>query len=335
MDARDLADRVRRSAGVFALEDRGVLAVRGGDRVRWLNGMITNDVTKLAPGPAASGCYALLLTRQGRIVADLHVLLREDELWLETARVAVPVVRERLMKLVIADDVELVDRSDELARFGVEGPQAPELVSAALDRPDAIAGLARDAGVDARIGDEPVVVAAFGFGGGSALQVLAPRAARDAVAAALARAAATEGAAAADAATLELLRIEAGVPRLGAELTEEVLPPEAHLENAISYTKGCYTGQEIVARLRSRGQVAHLLVGLTAEGGAALEVGAAIEAEGETIGEVRSAALSRRFGSIGLGFVKRALAEPGTPVRIAGRPARTCGLPFGGAGSPA
>jgi aminomethyltransferase len=115
---------------------------------------------------------------------------------------------------------------------------------------------------------------------------------------------------------------------MGAELSEEVLPPEARLEAAISYTKGCYTGQEIVARLRSRGQVAHLLVGLAPDDATPLVAGTPIEADGGRVGEVTSAVVSRRFGPIALGYVRRPHAEPGAQLVVAQRSVRVRALPF-------
>lgn len=324
-----LAERVRRSAGLFALDGRGVLAVRGGDRVRWLNGMISNDVARLEPGPERSGCRALLLTRQGRIVADLHVLLRGDEIWLETERASVELARERLSRLVIADDVELADLGDAWVRLGVEGPATRPILGALAEDAGDLARLAPDACAGLRIAGADVVAAAFGWSGEDAIQLFVPRAAAAAAQEALVRAVEARGGVAAGADVLELLRVEAGRPRAGAELSEEVLPPEVRLEEeAISYTKGCYTGQEIVARLRSRGQVAHLLVGLGLASGPAPERGAPIERDGERIGEVTSGAVSARAGAIALGFVRRAHAEPGTRVHVAGRDAEVRALPF-------
>jgi folate-binding protein YgfZ len=136
---------------------------------------------------------------------------------------------------------------------------------------------------------------------------------------------------------LETLRVEAGTPRQGRELDEDVLPAEARLDDTIATTKGCYVGQEIVARLRSRGQVNHLLVGLRFEGSAPA-VDTPLVRDGKRTGEVTSTAQSPRAGSIGLGFVRREHSEPGTEVDAAGESAVVVGLPFvapgaGGAGS--
>jgi len=324
----DAVTAVRRGAGLFVREGRGLIVVRGGDRVRWLNGMITNDVATLAPGPERSGCHALLLTPIGRIVAELHVLLRPDAFWLETEREAVAPARARLEKLLIADDVTLADESDRFARLGIEGPRAVEIVAAAADDGSGLAGLASDACADLRAAGADVVAFASGWSGEPALQLLVPREAEAAVRQALAAAGTGRELVEADASVLETLRIEAGVPRFGAELSEEVLPPEARLDRAISYTKGCYTGQEIIARMRSRGNVSHLLVGLAFDGPPLPARGDAITADGRAIGEVTSAALSPAAGAIALGFVRRGHDAPGTRVELAGRGAEVRALPF-------
>ncbi len=115
---------VRAGAGWFELEERGVVSVSGSDARRWLNGMVTNDVAALAEGPERSGCRALVLTNKAGVVAEVQVLVRPEGFWLELPRSAVADLLQRLSKLLIADDVALVDRSAELARFGIEGPRA-------------------------------------------------------------------------------------------------------------------------------------------------------------------------------------------------------------------
>jgi folate-binding protein YgfZ len=310
--ARELA-AVRAGAGLFRLPGRGVLAVGGADRVRWLDGMISADVKSLAPGGGAPG---LLLTRQGRVVADLHVLARADELWLELEAAALPGVMAQLARFIVADDVTLTDRSADLARLALEGPRAAELVGAA--------GLAPHAWREVALGGAHVIAAAWGFTGLPGVQLFAPAGASEAVAAALVAA----GASPASADALECLRIAAGVPWLGRELDESVLPAEARLEAAISTTKGCYTGQEVVTRMRSRGRVGHLLVGLRFEGETLPARGAAIEGEAGPIGQVTSAVRSPEAGAIGLGYVRAEEAVPGASVRVAGTPARIAEPPL-------
>lgn len=322
-DAQALAAAVRRGAGLFPLADRGLLEVSGSDRVRWLDGMVSNDVSALEPGAERSGCYALLLTPQGRIVADLRVLLRPESLWLETDAGAVARVVERLERFIVADDVRLSDRSTETARLGLEGPAA-EAVLRALG---AETRLAAGACGEARLAGAEVLVAAYGWSGEPAYQIFCETPAAAAVEAALLEAGRECGLVRAGPEVLEILRIEAGVPRFGRELDEDVLPAEARLERAVSRSKGCYTGQEVVARMESRGRVAHLLVGLRCED-APPGAGEAIRAGEKRVGEVTSACRSPAAGAIALAYVRRAHAEPGTELAVGGRSARVAPLPF-------
>jgi folate-binding protein YgfZ len=327
-DAAAQAGCVRRGAGLFRLDDRGAIEVRGGERVRWLDGMLTNDVRGLRPDGPRSGCHALLLTREGRIVADLRVLAFPDHLLLELPRQAAPAVIERLGRYVIADDVSLADASPRFARLGLEGPRAPALLAAAAGQ---LPALEADAHAGLIVGGVALRVAAFGFSGEPAFQIFAPAGAGDAVAEALHAAAGGLAAgtlvdAGPDA--LEVLRVEAGMPAPGRELDESVLPAEARLESAISTTKGCFTGQEVVTRMRSRGRVSHLLVGLRFPGDTPPAPGTALCADGGRVGSVTSSVRSARFGSIGLGFVARAQADPGTLLEAGGLCATVSTLPF-------
>ena len=325
-DAAACAARIRRGAGWFALPQRGLLSVRGGDRVRWTNGMVSNDVARLAPGPDRSGCHALLLTAQGRIVADLHVLAREQEIWLELAGEVLPDVAKRLERYVIADDVAISDESAHWRRFALEGPRAPELLARAVSAPIAIAS---DSGVDVTIAGASVVACAWGWSGESAYQLFVPAAAADRVAAAIAATAREGELEIADAEVLEVLRIEAGTPSQGRELGEDVLPAETGLVGrAVSTTKGCYTGQEIVARMESRGSASHRLVGLRCDAADPPPVGAAVRADGQAIGSVTSACRSTHAGTIALGYVRSAHAAPGSAVEVSGARAQIAALPF-------
>jgi folate-binding protein YgfZ len=304
---------------LFELAGRGVIAVRGDDRTRWLDGMVSCDVKSLAPG---AGAHGLLLTPQGRIVAELHVLARADELWLETEASAIAGVLERLRRYVIADDVVLSDLSGELARLGLEGAGAGAVLAAAGG---GAGPQAPHAHAPATLAGHACTVARYGFGPQAALQLFVPRAGLADVAAALAAA----GAERADAAALERLRVEAGTPWPGRELDESVLPAEVRLdERAVSVQKGCYTGQEVVARMRSRGRVGHLLVGLRL----AQEVAPQTPLEAATgqgaVGAVTSVVCSERFGPIALGFVKADLARPGVALTAGGVAAEVTELPF-------
>ncbi len=324
MTAADEARAARRGAGWFRLRHRGVIEVSGGDRARWLNGMVSGDVAALDASPGRSGCRALLLTAQGRIVADLQVLHRGDSYWLDLEAGGVDAAIARLSKYVIADDVALADRRADLSRIGVEGPAAPAVLARALGAPPA---LAPNACADAELGGAPAVIAAFGFGGDPAFQITAPREREEDVIAAL-RDAGGDELVEGSGEALEILRIEAGEPRLFAELDESVLPAEARLERAVSRDKGCYTGQEVVERLRSQGRPSHLLVGLRAEGERPPAVEAPLLRGDARVGEVTSACVSPRAGAIALGFARRAAAEPGTELAAGDARVRVAALPF-------
>ncbi len=306
------------TARLTALPSRGVISVRGDDRQRWLDGMLTCNVKKLAPG---GGAHGLLLTPQGRIVGELHVLHRGDVLWLETEASAIAGAIARLEKFVIADDVALEDVSAAWARLALEGDGA----AATFERLAGAAPAAPHGVASATLAGVELVVARFGFTHTDALQLFVPRAGEAAVRAALEAA----GAEAASAEAFELRRVEAGTPWLGRELDESVLPAEAGLDGvAVSLDKGCYTGQEVVARMRSRGRLSHRLVGLRFAGDALPAPRSALLGERGEVGNVTSAVRSPRFGAIGLGFVQAAVAEPGAVLRVGESEARIAALPF-------
>jgi folate-binding protein YgfZ len=323
-------DAVRRAAGVFRLPDRGLIEVSGGDRVRWLDGMVSNDVVNLCPGRERSGCYATVLTSKGRIVADLHVLLRDGVFWLETSSSALPAVIEHLERHLIADDVTLRDISDTVDRLALEGPLAQRVLETANESFDT---LEVDAWAEAHIGDIAIVVARYGWSGEDGFQLLVPVGSGDGVASSLVAAGAAFGLVSAAPQALEVLRIEAGIPAFGAELDETVLPAEVRLDRAVSQSKGCYVGQEVVARMETAGRVSHSLVGLTLEDGPVPEPGTVVIAGTKKVGEITSSCQSPLAGPIALAFVRSAHADAGTALSAADRPVRVARLPFAGPGA--
>lgn len=319
--ASEIAAAVRAGAGLFSYPGRLLVEVTGSDRERWLQGQISNDVASLAPG---AGCYATVLTVKGRIVADLHVLARDASFWLETGAPVREALLERLDRYIVADDVALADVSDAHARLGLEGPATAAVLAAA-----GVGALPPENGaLDAVIADVPVVVWRFGFSGLPACQLLAPAGSAEALHAALSHAGRALGLVTGDADALEILRVESGVPALGSELDEEVFPAEARLHHAISTRKGCYTGQEIVERIRSRGAVNYLLVGLRF-GESLPPVGTELrDAAGKRVGEVTSVARSASAGPIGLGYLRRELEGDGAELQSDAGPVRVAALPF-------
>ena len=328
MNASEQAAAVRRTAGFFILKHRGLIEVSGGDATRWLNGMLSNDILALEAAGVGAGCYALLLNHRAGIIADVCVLRREESYWLELELEFLPGVVEHLHKYIVADDVTLVDRSSEWTRFGLEGPAAPEILAIVAGCSVATLPAAR-AAMDITVSDVEAVAAAWGWSGEAAYQLFVPAMPGQAFTELLRSSAASTSLVEAGEDVLEILRVEAGVPRLGRELDEKVLPDEALLDEAISDTKGCYTGQEIVARLRSRGQVNHLLVGLCfVDADAPSLVGAELFDDARRVGEVTSVVHSATAGWVGLGFVRRTHAQAGTALTAAGAPVRVESLPL-------
>jgi folate-binding protein YgfZ len=325
------AEAVRRAAGWFRLRDRGLIEVSGGDRVRWLDGMVSNDVTSLRPGSERSGCYATVLTSKGRIVADLHILLRDRAFWLETSAAAVPALIEYLERHLVADAVSLSDIGGTVDRLALEGPLAQRVLEKACG---SLGAIEADSWTETRIAEAAVAVARYGWSGEDGFQLLAPAGTGNEVACALEAAGSELGLVSAGPETLEILRIETGIPAFGAELDETVLPAEARLDRAVSRSKACYVGQEIVARMETAGRVSHLLVGLTVEEGPAPEPGTAVLAGAVAVGEVTSSCWSPLAGPIALAFVRSAHSEAGTALLAAGRPVRVAPLPFAGPKAP-
>jgi len=288
------------------LAGRGGIDVTGSERIRWLDGMVTQDVAALAVG-AVAPCLAL--THQGRIVADAWLWMFEDRVHLDCERAAAGPLCDHLERLVIADDVALTDTSAGSARFSLEGEGAWDAVVAALGAPpDAALVRVPFAGGSA-------VLAPHGLVSAAGVQLRVPAASADALEGTLL---AAPGVAPENAEAFEQRRVAAGVPWYGRELDQTVLPAEARLERAISTTKGCYAGQEVVARMRSRGRVSSLLVSLAFEDDAVPPPGSALSVEGKKVGEVTSALRHPRHGAIGLGYVKASRAIPGTRVRVDG-----------------
>lgn len=295
------------SAGLVERRERGQVDVTGPDAAEFLQGQVTNDVLALEPG---AGCYAALLNPKGRILADMRVLARApEELWLDTAPGALEAVLADLRMYKIGRRVEIADRSTERSILSVIGPAAPEMASAAI------------AAVGTAVPALPAAEHSFAELSGPAagailvatdlgLDLVGSSDAVDVLRGALVEA----GAAPVDAAAAEVLRIETGRPLLGADMTDENLPGEAGIvDRAVSFTKGCYVGQEPVARMYHRGHPNRHLRGLLLTEPAA--PGDVVMAADRDVGRVTSAGVSPALGAIALAIVRREV-EPGAAVVV-------------------
>jgi folate-binding protein YgfZ len=288
-------------AALRDLSARGLVRVTGEDRVRFLNGMLTADVAKQK---TASAIPALQLDRKGHVLAELWVLAEPEALLLDVAPGLEAELTSVLEKHIIADDVTLASLSAELAQLGIEGPGARAAALARGLPAPAVGALER-----VSVAGESVLVVGSGSLGDDGLRVIARRAylptLRDALALPELSAEAVEA-----------LRIEAAIAALGSDITPRNFPQEARLERAFSLSKGCYVGQEIVARIASRGAVNRLLVKLRTR--ELVAPGAEIRVADTAVGQVTSSAISRASGPIALGYVKVAEARPGVEVAIGG-----------------
>jgi folate-binding protein YgfZ len=302
---------IREGAALGAIEARVPLGVSGPDRASFLQGLLTNDIGALAAG---TGCYAAWLTPQGRLLTDLHVLESGEMILLDVPAAQAGPTLERLDHFLFSEDVRLADLSGSLGSLWVHGPRAAAVLERVLGGVEALAGWADYRNARAEFGGQPAVVAKVSQLGVPGFVVYVG----PARAAALAEALTGAGAVPAGPAALEAARIEAAYPLTGVDMDENTLPLEAGIEpRAISFTKGCYVGQEVIIRVmhRGHGRVARRLVLLQVSGGVPARGGAILAGDRE-VGSVTSAARSPRLGPVALGYVHRDYVADGSRVEI-------------------
>ena len=290
-------EALRRGAAWLDLSTRGKIRVEGEDRARLLHAMSTNDVARLQPH---AGLYAFFLTAQGRILADAYIYNLGNSLFLDTEPETGPKLRDHLDKYIIADDATLEDESERWAEFGIEGPQFADAAGRlSLPVPPQVYGVAEwQEGFVSR-------AAATGRDG---IRVFLPKEHKQNFIGKM-EAAGIPQASPADA---EVVRLENGIPRYGEDISERYLVQETQQLQAIHTSKGCYLGQEIVERVRSRGQVHRLLMPIRVAATQPPAPGAKFGAAGKDAGEVTSAVYSPALGQVvGLAYVRTEAAQGG------------------------
>ena len=328
---------VHEGAAVGSISARAQIAVAGSDRATYLQGLLTNDIVALTDG---TGCYAAWLSPQGRMLTDMHVLQSAGMILLDVPLAEVSAVLARLDQFLFSEDVQIESLAEAMTGVWVHGPQAASVIS------KVVSGLRTDPGEwldyqhsTATFNGNPVSVARIDQLGVPGYCVFLARATE----ASFVAAAVDAGAKVVGPEALHAARIEAGYPLFGVDMTDDTIPLEAGIDQrAISFTKGCFVGQEVVIRVlhRGGGRVVKKLVGFklttTADGPSAADgpsvghpfKGAKVFSGEREVGVLTSVASSPRFGVIALGYVHRDFTSPGADVQVGGHPATVVALPM-------
>ena len=308
----DQHNAVREAVGFLDLTDRGKIGVTGPDRITFLHAMISNDVVEL---PELTGRYGTFLTDRGKIVSDFFYYKLPATLLIDVARDLLPVTKETLEKYIIMDEVELEDLSAQRAHFSLQGPKAADLVETLFG--NAIPG-------------EPYQMRKVDWEGASlwlvakrdlaesGCELILPTAIAESLKKAILKEGDSLGLAEIAQEARNILRLEAGIPWYGEDMDEHRYPMEARLESAVSLTKGCYLGQEVVSKATHIGGVSNLLMGLKIrEPVVPAKDARVLSDEGTPIGAITSAVFSPRFEHpIALAYLKSKFALPGEVCQV-------------------
>ncbi len=293
---------LREGVGLLDLSARGKIRVTGEDRARLLHAMSTNHVEGLSAG---NGLYTFFLNDRGRVLADAYIYNPGESLLLDTEAGTGRKLIEHLDRFIIADDVTLEDQTDSLAAFGVEGPLAAETASKL--------GLALSAERFGVARSEGVLTANVTSTGAPGFRLFIPAAEKEIWAGRFLE----TGAVTADANEANIVRLENGVPRYGEDISDRQLVQETGLLHAVHFSKGCYLGQEIVERVRSRGQVRRFLMPVRIDGRRVPSAGLKVSSAGSEVGELCSAAFSPASNEIvGLAYLRSEAIEAGAPMTV-------------------
>ena len=317
---RDEFQALSSTCGVYDLGSRARIRLTGGDRDRWLNGMVTNNIRDLAQG---HGVYAFLLNPQGHILADLHAYNMGEEILVDTDPSQLNKILATFDHYIIMDDVEVTNLYGQVAAVGLAGPESLKVLQAAgfaIGEPHPL----QVAGVDWN-GIKAQIIAGNHEQYPSVEIWVSAEKASD-VSTALVQV----GAKPVGEEALEIYRIALGVPRYGQDIRERDLPQETEQQRALNFSKGCYVGQEIVERIRSRGNVHRKFTGFQVEG-APPAPGTKIQVQDKDVGEITSAAMIPAASgdrAVALGYIRREASGAGKEVRVGGFVARVAELPF-------
>jgi glycine cleavage system T protein len=303
---------VRRAAGLLDFSNRAVVEFTGADRLSYLQGLISNDLRVASSG---EGIYAAFLSQQGKVLGDCRVLTTDDSFIVDLWEPLKPKILEHVHRYLVADEVEITDLTDRCAILSIQGPKSEALLEKFLAKNQQPQKTLDHAVAD--IGAVEMRICRYSHTGEDGFDLIIPLTDIEPLAHQLTEAASAHSARWVGMEAYEMLRIESGIPRYGIDITEDNLVLETGLAHAVSFTKGCYLGQEVVERIRSRGHVNKALTGLLIHDKKAAPVGSKILSAEKEIGTITSSTYSPALESpIALGYVHRDYRSPGTELLI-------------------
>ncbi|MBV9669548.1 MAG: aminomethyltransferase family protein [Acidobacteriales bacterium] len=297
-------EALRHDAAIVDLSHRGKIRVEGEDRARLLHAMSTNHVQNLLEG---HGLYTFFLNEKGRILADAYIYCLGSDMLIDTEPETAKSLYEHLDRYIIADDVTLTDETERWAAIGLEGPRATDIArNLGYSVPQGIAGVAKS---------ETGFLTAVTASGADGVRFFVPTEEKTALIDRLK----SQGAVPAGEEELRIVRLENGRARFGEDISERYLVQETRIENAVHSNKGCYLGQEIVERVRSRGQVHRLLTPIRVAGKVVLPAGTKLNVNGKDVAEVTATVFSPDLNEvIGLAYVRAEVVEGRETMAVTG-----------------
>ncbi len=299
---------VKKAVGLTDLSHLGRLTIRGKDRTAFLNGLLTNDISKLEEG---SGIHSALLNTKARVLADLYLYNLDDGLVVDTGDSQSRRIKATLDQFIITEDVQIEDSGENLLQLTLQGPQAAQVLKGVLSVDlQGLHPLSHKA-------QGPALLIARDRTGAGGYDIIVPRDETEAVWESLLLKGGEFGLSAVGLRALDILRLEKGLPRYGVDVDENTIVLEAGFQDAISFTKGCYMGQEVVARATHIGRVNKRLVQLRVDGTVSPLRGSKLKGDGKEAGFVTSAEFSPGMGKVvALGYAQREFAVEGRGLTV-------------------
>jgi folate-binding protein YgfZ len=299
---------VKRTVGLADISSVGRLRINGKDRVSFLNGLLTNDVSQLKEN---SGQHSALLNSKARVLADLHLYAQTDSLLIDTGESPASRVKEILDRFIITEDVHIDDATSDLVQMTVQGPKSSEVIKQVLGAD------VQDLKQFEQRGLGPSTIISRDRTGQSGYDIVLPVLEADPVWHGFLLNGGEIGLNPVGSQALEILRLEAGYPKYAADMDENTIVLEAGFKDALNFNKGCYLGQEVVARATHIGRVNKQLVGLEIETKDSVPLRSKLMSDGREAGFITSAAFSPGLGKVAsLGYANREFAKEGTKVNV-------------------